>query len=47
MRNTQAGSPVAPFVVMAKASGPVCNTDCGYCYYLSKTALFPRASGTG
>ena len=47
MRNTQAGSPVAPFVVMAKASGPVCNIDCGYCYYLSKTALFPRASGTG
>lgn len=31
-----------PFVVMAKGPGPVCNLDCGYCYYLGKTALFPR-----
>ena len=27
-----------PFVVMAKPAGPV---DCGYCYYLAKTGLFP------
>ena len=27
-------------VVMAKPVGPVCNFDCGYCYYLKKTGLF-------
>lgn len=27
---------------MAKAAGPICNLDCGYCYYLSKKNLFPR-----
>lgn len=32
----------APFVVMAKAAGPVCNLDCGYCYYLGKKDLFRR-----
>ena len=31
----------APFVIMAKPSGPACNLDCGYCYYLGKTRLFP------
>ncbi|MGD0833415.1 MAG: anaerobic sulfatase maturase [Candidatus Dormibacteria bacterium] len=30
-----------PFVVMAKPVGPVCNLDCGYCYYLRKRDLFP------
>ncbi len=30
-----------PFVVMAKPLGPVCNLNCGYCYYLGKTSLFP------
>ncbi len=30
-----------PFVVMAKPVGPICNLDCGYCYYLGKTGLFP------
>ena len=30
-----------PFVVMAKPVGPVCNLDCGYCYYLGKRDLFP------
>src|ERR1039457_7031912 len=29
------------FVVMAKPVGPICNLDCGYCYYLGKTGLFP------
>ncbi len=31
-----------PFLVMAKPVGPVCNLDCGYCYYLRKEELFPR-----
>jgi len=30
------------FVVMAKPVGPICNLECGYCYYLAKTGLFPR-----
>jgi len=30
-----------PFLVMAKPVGPVCNLDCGYCYYLSRRDLFP------
>lgn len=29
-----------PFVVMAKPVGPICNLNCGYCYYLGKTSLF-------
>src|SRR3990172_5600800 len=31
----------APVIIMAKPSGPVCNLDCRYCYYLGKTGLFP------
>ena len=30
-----------PFLVMAKPVGPVCNLDCGYCYYVEKRNLFP------
>ena len=30
----------APFHVMAKPIGPMCNLDCRYCFYLEKTALF-------
>ena len=29
-----------PVVVMAKPVGPLCNFNCGYCYYLGKTGLF-------
>lgn len=34
---TQAG---APFHLMAKPSGPACNLDCSYCFYLDREALF-------
>lgn len=34
----------ASFHVMAKPSGPLCNLDCKYCFYLDKESLF--ASGT-
>ncbi|HEX4378279.1 MAG TPA: anaerobic sulfatase maturase [Steroidobacteraceae bacterium] len=30
--------------LMAKPSGPVCNLDCSYCFYLEKETFFPRRS---
>jgi uncharacterized protein len=30
-----------PFHVLAKPTGPICNLDCEYCYFLSKEALYP------
>lgn len=30
----------APFHVMAKPIGPLCNLDCSYCFYLEKVAQF-------
>ncbi len=35
-------STTRPFLVMAKPVGPVCNLDCGYCYYVGKKTLFPQ-----
>lgn len=32
----------APFHILAKPSGPACNLDCAYCFYLEKEALFPE-----
>lgn len=32
---------VAPFHVMTKPVGPICNLDCTYCFYLEKEKLFP------
>lgn len=31
----------APFHVMTKPMGPLCNLDCEYCFYLEKARLFP------
>jgi uncharacterized protein len=31
----------APFHIMAKPRGPVCNLACEYCYYLPKEKLYP------
>lgn len=31
----------APFHVLAKPIGPLCNLDCEYCFYLEKTSMFP------
>ncbi len=30
-----------PFHVLAKPTGPICNLDCEYCYFLAKEALYP------
>ena len=37
------GQPTArvPFHVLAKPTGPICNLDCEYCFFLSKEALYP------
>ncbi len=35
---------VPDFHVLAKATGPICNLDCKYCYYLEKEILYPQAS---
>lgn len=32
----------APFVVMAKPVGPLCNLECSYCYYLDTAHLYPN-----
>lgn len=29
------------FHVMAKPTGPICNLDCSYCYYLEKEKMYP------
>ena len=31
----------APFHILVKPIGPICNLDCQYCFYLRKEALFP------
>jgi uncharacterized protein len=35
--------PTAPqyFHVLAKPTGPICNLDCDYCFFLSKESLYP------
>jgi len=36
--------PTAPasFHVLAKPTGPICNLDCEYCFFLSKESLYPN-----
>ncbi len=34
----------AGFHILAKPTGPKCNLDCKYCFYLEKEALYPRDS---
>ena len=34
----------APFHVLAKPRGPLCNLACDYCFYLEKRELFPKTS---
>lgn len=37
-----AGQAAAPFHILAKAIGPICNLDCHYCFYLEKEKLYPN-----
>ena len=37
---TMDGAPPA-FHLLAKPTGPICNLDCEYCFFLSKEALYP------
>ncbi len=39
------GKPLLRMHVMIKATGPVCNLGCDYCYYLSKADLLSTDSG--
>jgi len=34
-------APPRAFHVMTKPTGPICNLDCAYCFYLEKEALYP------
>lgn len=34
----------APFHIMTKPGGPICNLDCTYCFYLEKEKLYPATS---
>lgn len=34
-------APGAPFHLLAKPTGAVCNLDCAYCFFLSKEMLYP------
>ncbi len=36
---------VPGFHVIAKPTGPICNLDCKYCFYLEKENLYPEAVG--
>jgi uncharacterized protein len=36
---------LAPFHVLAKPIGPICNLDCKYCFYLEKENLYPGRHG--
>jgi uncharacterized protein len=36
---------VSSFHVMAKPTGPICNLDCKYCFYLEKESLYPGEHG--
>lgn len=35
------GTAAAPFQVLLKPRGSICNLDCSYCYFLSKKDLYP------
>ena len=44
-RRLHRGKPIVRMHVMVKPTGPLCNLDCRYCYYLSKEELLGRRNG--
>lgn len=40
-------TPAVPFHMMTKPSGPLCNLDCHYCFYLEKERLYPGTTDWG
>ena len=38
---TSAGQGAPAFHLLAKPTGPICNLDCEYCFFLSKEMLYP------
>ncbi|HTB85176.1 MAG TPA: anaerobic sulfatase-maturation protein [Candidatus Sulfotelmatobacter sp.] len=42
--DSAAGYSLKAFHVMAKPTGPICNLDCKYCFYLEKEKLYPGKS---
>ncbi len=42
MMNAESHRDIHPFSVMAKVTGPACNLDCTYCFYLEKEHLYPQ-----
>lgn len=45
MADGPTASPRPGFHVMVKPTGPICNLDCRYCFYLEKERLYPATSG--
>lgn len=38
---TQTPAQRRPLHLLAKPTGPICNLDCGYCFFLTKESLYP------
>jgi uncharacterized protein len=44
MADGPTASPLPGFHVMVKPTGPICNLDCRYCFYLEKERFYPGTS---
>jgi sulfatase maturation enzyme AslB (radical SAM superfamily) len=42
--SAEPSSHLTGFHILAKPSGPICNLDCKYCFYLEKENLYPATS---
>ena len=44
MRGPATPENVKAFHILTKPTGPICNLDCKYCFYLEKEGLYPDTS---
>lgn len=44
VESDQMSKQLVGFHIMAKPTGPICNLDCKYCFYLEKENLYPNTS---